>query len=477
MSATLAAPYEQLADSYEDELQLVAEGRIDELVELTAERAALIQSLPATPPAAAGPALERAALMNKRVMIEILRRREAVLIDLERVDVGRRTAAGYAGQRMRLMRTENVPDGASLGRDILTGRDAVPLLRAGVTIDQRYRDALTRAGIHAVYVADGISEGILPHSAITDETRIRGTRALTSAFEDAKLALAHGRPLGTAATNALSDIVERILREIELCDTATLVLADLACADAYTFQHSIDVTALGLLLGRQLMTEQGWLDFRGVRQHTGVDERLSRLGVGLLLHDIGKLAIPNEVLNKPGKLTEAEWELIKTHPRVGLDLVRESSAWCPLVQAVILRHHERWNGSGYPDGKAGEQIHEMARIAAVADVYDAITSERIYAPARPAHEAVRAILAGAGTLFDPAICELLRRVVAPFPPGVELELEDGRRGLVVSVPEGELDRPVVRVIGGAEAPYEVSLQRDRSIRIAGWDAPPAAIAA
>ena len=107
---------------------------------------------------------------------------------------------------------------------------------------------------------------------------------------------------------------------------------------------------------------------------------------------------------------------MKSHPRAGVDML-DGSQWSPLVKAVVLRHHERWNGSGYPDGRVGEEIHQMARIAAVADVYDAITSERLYAPARPASEGVRAIMEGSGTLFDPDVVDAFCRVVAPVSPG------------------------------------------------------------
>jgi HD-GYP domain-containing protein (c-di-GMP phosphodiesterase class II) len=380
---------------------------------------------------------------------------------------------------MRLIRTDKVPDGSTLGRDIITGRDAVPLLRAGVSIDQRYRDALAKAGIHAIYIADEQSEGIVPVPAISDEARLLTTRAVAAAFDEAKRSIAAGKSLPTTAANSLTQVVERILLEIEETGVCSLVLNSNSCADAYLIQHAIDVSALGLMIGRRLMGEQGWTDHRGQRQHGKRDERLARLGMGLLLHDIGKLAVPADILNKPGKLADSEWEVMRTHPRVGLDLIRDSSAWCPLVHAVVLRHHERWDGSGYPDGKQGDEIHEMARIAAVADAYLAITSERVYAPARPPHEGVREILDGAGVLFDPVVCQVFSRVVAPFPPGSDIQLSDGRRGIVVSVPEDELDRPLVRVIGGPGAPYEISLLDDRSIQIAGWGEPPvhAAVAA
>ena len=378
---------------------------------------------------------------------------------------------------MRLISTDSVPDGSTLARDIITGRDAVPLLRAGVTIDQRYRDALMKAGIYAIYIADEHSEGIVPEPAISDEARLLSTRFVSAAFEEAKRAIAAGRSLPTSAANSLTQVVDRILLEIEEAGVGRLALTNNACADAYIIQHAIDVTALGLMIGRRLMGEQGWTDHRGQRQHGKRDERLARLGMGLLLHDIGKLSVPAEILNKPGKLTDAEWEVIRTHPRTGLELIRDSSAWCPLVHAVVLRHHERWDGSGYPDGKQADEIHEMARIAAVADTYAAITAERVYAPARRPHEAVLEILHGAGVLFDPVVCEVFSRVVAPFAPGSEIQLVDGRRAIVVSVPEEELDRPVVRVIGGPEAPYEISLAEDCSIQIAGWGEPPAAAAA
>ena len=351
---------------------------------------------------------------------------------------------------MRLVPINDLPEDARLARDILTGRDAAPLLRAGVTLSARFIDHLTRAGIQAVWVEDRYSQGINPEPAISAQTRAAATRALVALHDEAKQAVFTGRPLDPEATEGLSDAVDAILEEIEESDGKALVLADLCGADAYAVQHSIDVTALGLLIGRRLIIEHGWLDYKGERHDDRQEERLFRLGMGLLLSDIGKLAVPDAILNKPGKL------------------LRDTGAWCPLVQACVLRHHERWDGSGYPEGKSGTEIHEMARIAAVADTFDAITSERPFAPAKPAHVGVRAIQAGAGTQFDPVICEVFTRRVAPFPPGFEVELVDGRRAIVVSVPEYALDRPVVRVIASGETLVDIDLARDRSIHIAGW---------
>ena len=375
---------------------------------------------------------------------------------------------------MRLATTSSVPEGAVLARDVLIGRaDGIPLLRAGVTLTARFREGLARSGIHAVYIEDALSEGIIVEQLVSEETRAAATRAVADAYKSARENISVHRGIESRTVDNLESIVERILAEIESTGGAALALADLHAADGYTFQHSVDVAALGLLLGREMLTERGWLDYKGVRRFTRFDERLLQLGLGLLLHDVGKLVVPTEILRKPGKLTPAEWELMKTHPRAGFELLRGSPV-SPLVRSIVLRHHERWNGSGYPDGKQGDEIHEMARIAAVADVYDAITSERPYSQAKPAHVGVRVIREGSEQqLFDPYVVEVFARLVPPFPPGIEIDLSDGRRAIVVSVPDDELDRPVVRVITGPGAPYDVSLQADRSVEIDGWEAQPA----
>jgi HD-GYP domain-containing protein (c-di-GMP phosphodiesterase class II) len=159
--------------------------------------------------------------------------------------------------------------------------------------------------------------------------------------------------------------------------------------------------------------------------------------------------------------------VMQTHPTAGVELLR-SDLISPLVKVVVRSHHERFDGSGYPEGKTGYEIHELARIAAVADVYDAITSDRVYAAARPANVGVRIIREGAGTAFDAEIVDVFSRIVAPFPAGEEVELTDGRTGVVARVPEDAIDRPVVRVLGHGE-PYDLPLADHPEIGIAGWE--------
>ena len=216
----------------------------------------------------------------------------------------------------------------------------------------------------------------------------------------------------------------------------------------------------------------------GRRVYDHRERRLARLGLGLLLHDIGKLIIPADVLNKPGQLDDSEWELMRAHPRAGVEMLR-SDMISPLVKVVVRSHHERWDGGGYPDGLAAEGIHQLARIASVADVYDAVTSERVYASARPPDVGVQIVLDGSGRAFDPDVVDVFRRVVSPYPPGCEVTLSDGRRGVVASVAPNDLTRPVVRIgweAGGRQvgSPYEEDMRKLEGVSltcVAGPDVP------
>src|SRR3954467_2879887 len=219
---------------------------------------------------------------------------------------------------MRLIATRRLVPGTVLGRDVFDGRSsAIPLLRKGVKLTERHRDALLGVGVHAVYIDDEIGEGIEVTQAIDPQTRRRATVAVSKAFEGCKESLSNGRGVPETVVNDLQKVAEMIARDIEENVDMAVALDDLGSADGYTLQHSIDVAAIGMLLGQKLFRERGWVDHTGRATHRPGRPPswrpalvLARLGLGLLLHDIGKLAIPQDVLNKPGPLDAAEWELM-----------------------------------------------------------------------------------------------------------------------------------------------------------------------
>jgi HD-GYP domain-containing protein (c-di-GMP phosphodiesterase class II) len=229
------------------------------------------------------------------------------------------------------------------------------------------------------------------------------------------------------------------------------------------------VTTLGLSLGLRVMQKYGWVDAHGKRRYDGIEDRLAPLGVGLLLHDIGKLAVPSEILRKPGPLTDEEWKAMRAHPTLGFQILKKDDEISPLARAVVRSHHERWDGTGYPDRQAAAEIHQFARIAAVADVFDALTSDRYYRKAMPRYEAYDFVAGRGGRDFDPEVVDLFRTLVTPYPPGTGVVLSDGSRGLVKEVRQRAVKSPVVRIIMSASGemvtPQEIDLSRSPELTI------------
>ncbi len=230
-----------------------------------------------------------------------------------------------------------------------------------------------------------------PHP-LSPKTRDLARSALERAFDEA--AVMPGTLLPHEILDEFTDVAGRIVDEVmEIGDDAFVTNG--AGPAAYNVEHSIDSTVIGLLVGRRLVP----------------DESLEELGTGLFLQDIGKLALPPALVHKPGPLTPAEWDLMMQHPLLGVALLRDDSVPAS-TQAVIRSHHERWDGSGYPTGLIGEEAPLFSRIAAVADVFHAVTSERYHASARPRRWGVEMIRSGSGSEFDPTVVEAFLDVAA-----------------------------------------------------------------
>jgi HD-GYP domain-containing protein (c-di-GMP phosphodiesterase class II) len=327
---------------------------------------------------------------------------------------------------MRLVSTADLPEGVTLAMDLPARPGHQHLPRAGAVLGGDDRAALLEAGIRRVYVEDELSEDIDVPLALSDATREAARAAVGRAFTDARRM--PGDLLACERLEELTAAARGIVAEVERLPDAPFAFADLSGADAYAVEHSIDATVVGLLIGRRLGLES---------------DLLLQLGLGLFLQDIGTLALPPSIVHKPGPLAEDELELMRRHPLRGLDFLRHDDVG-ELAESVVRSHHERWDGGGYPSGLAGEEISRFARIAAVADLFDAVTSERHYAPAASQRTGVAAVRAQAGSALDPELVEVFCDVVVAHPPGSEIELPDGCRGVVASVTE---EGPVVRLPG------------------------------
>ena len=371
---------------------------------------------------------------------------------------------------MRCVAIDQLRPGDRLGRDIYIGFDAMPLLRAGVRVSDSYQLSLQRAGISAVWIDDGLSEGIEPLEVLEEATRQRATAVIRDAFRDISHALPRpgtaisprdSSALSTDSVDQMRDVAEMIVGDVSRNIHSAIALNDLANADGYTLKHSLAVTTLGLAVGLRVMWKYGWVDGHGKRRFDGIDERLAILGVGLLLHDIGKLAVPPAILRKRGPLNEEEWQAMRAHPMLGVDILRKAEGISPLARAVVRSHHERWDGTGYPENRSGEDIHQFARIASVADVYDALTSDRDYRPAWTMPDGYDFVVSRGGKDFDLEAVAAFQECVAPYPTGTWVRLSDGSAGLVKEVRQGYVKTPIVRVLrdpGGAMIePREINL--------------------
>lgn len=242
------------------------------------------------------------------------------------------------------------------------------------------------------------------------EVRTKTKQVVEHMMEDVRI----GKSIDSAeAREAVENIMDSIIRNRE----ALLCLTQLKNRDEYTSIHSMNVSILCIAFARHL----------GLKE-----EQIRAIGVGALLHDLGKMRVPIEILNKPGKLTSEEFEIMKSHVILGAEFLKNTPGISRRSFRVLMEHHERYKGGGYPQGLREDQISVVGQLAAIVDVYDAITSDRVYHNHLHPHEAIKRMYEWSEKDFNRALLEKFIRCVGIYPMGSLVEINGTKIGFIVS---------------------------------------------
>jgi HD-GYP domain-containing protein (c-di-GMP phosphodiesterase class II) len=316
---------------------------------------------------------------------------------------------------MKYVKINELEEGMILSNTLYDDNTNI-LLRSNKSLSKRMIERIKQLNYDGLYVFEENDIAMSP-SIISEETRLKALKHLKHLNIDECLFIAN---------NIVNEIRENN-------DTIIIETINLSSFDNYTYEHSINVCIMSVVLGIGL----------GLN-----DEELNKLSQAALLHDIGKTAIPIDILNKPGKLNDEEYEEMKNHSKYGYNLLKENEDIASTVRNAIFSHHENEDGTGYPRQLTGDKIHKFAKIIHVADVYDALTAKRAYKePINPA-DALEFLISQTGKMFDERIVKLFIEYIALYPVGTKVLLSTNEEARVVANNEKFLSRPIVKTDSG-----------------------------
>ncbi len=329
---------------------------------------------------------------------------------------------------MRFVASSDLKPGMIVGKRVVN-RDEKTLLEKGIELTQQYIDRLRSNGYMGIYIIDKFSRDIEIQETVSERTMQEAIEAVA--------AVDIGNILKSAS---------RLVKEISSLKHLSVDLLDLRSFDDYTYHHSVNVAIYAVAVAIKL-----GLPFR----------QMNDIAIASLCHDLGKTKIDPEIINKPGRLTDEEFDEIRKHPQYSFDLLASNPLVTPRIREAVLYHHENENGSGYPGGRAAEEIPVYSKIIHAVDVFDALTSKRPYKDPHSPIDALEYLIGGVDILFDRKIVEAIQTVIPPYPPGMDVMLSNGEKAVVIGHTSQSL-RPRIRIY---ETEQEVDLSSDLRYRM------------
>lgn len=293
------------------------------------------------------------------------------------------------------------------------------------------------------------SPGSIPQPGENARTLRFAKRFFTQSMDCTKRVMAGAHSGKPVALDEARQLIGRLIATVEANRNVVRLLSVLKAYDEYTFTHSLNVAAMGVLFGKHL----------GL---TG--KQLETLGLAGLLHDVGKCLLPQEIVNKPGRLTDDEFEVMKNHTVLGFEYIKDQPGVPAPAVVGVLQHHERLDGTGYPRHMTGREIAGVSRILSVLDVYDALTSDRVYRTRMSPHKALRTLCARRGTAFPEAVLDRFVACVGVYPPGSVVQLRNGFFAVVTGYDDRNPLHPSMTIFQGPDG-LPVKARRVETLRL------------
>lgn len=363
---------------------------------------------------------------------------------------------------MRLVPTLMCEAGMKLGKAIYSDEGNV-LLGYRVELTQTIIKRLYQMGFEYLYIYDPRTDDINYEDPIRTETRIAVRSALGKVLDKLMSgAPAFGYGSGPAISYLCMESVKMLLDDLADQKEDMIMLMNMYVVNSDPFRHQFLQNALNVAIYAVKLA----------MMENYTREEISAICYGSLLKDIGLTQVPTKLLEKKGRLTMNEFLEVQKHTELGFKILAEDGG-IPLLSAhCALQHHERFDGSGYPWGLKGENIHKFARWMGLIDSYDAMTNPRAFRQAMLPHQAVEVLYAGAGSLYEMSKVELFRNKVAIYPLGLGVTLSSGESGVISHIHPSYKHRPTVRILNNAwgeevERPYDLELSKNHHIIIDG----------